>query len=60
MNNFKSITLITRYLISFIQVFIFGQINPSNITIARDSYGVPHIFAKTDAELAYGLAWAHS
>tara|TARA_Y100000768_G_scaffold283106_1_gene217768 strand:- start:2378 stop:4471 length:2094 start_codon:yes stop_codon:yes gene_type:complete len=60
MNNFKSITPIIRYLISFIPVFIFGQINPSNITIARDSYGVPHIFAKTDAELAYGLAWAHS
>lgn len=31
-----------------------------NITIARDNFGVPHIFAKTDAEAAYGLAWAHS
>jgi len=29
-----------------------------NIKIARDMYGVPHIFAKTDAEVAYGLAWA--
>lgn len=29
-----------------------------NIKIARDNYGVPHIFAKTDAEVAYGLAWA--
>jgi acyl-homoserine-lactone acylase len=29
----------------------------SNIKIARDSYGVPHIIAKTDAEVAYGLAW---
>lgn len=35
-----------------------AQINPENITIARDAYGVPHIFAKTDAEVAYGLAWA--
>jgi acyl-homoserine-lactone acylase len=35
-----------------------AQIDPSNITIARDEYGVPHIFAKTDAEVAYGLAWA--
>ena len=26
----------------------------------RDAYGVPHIFTKTDAELAYGLAWAHA
>jgi acyl-homoserine-lactone acylase len=37
-----------------------GQINPANITIARDSFGVPHIFAKTDPEAAYGLAWAHA
>jgi acyl-homoserine-lactone acylase len=37
-----------------------AQINTSNITIARDSFGVPHIFGKTDAEVAYGLAWAHS
>lgn len=37
-----------------------AQINPEHITIARDSFGVPHIFAKTDAEAAYGLAWAHS
>jgi acyl-homoserine-lactone acylase len=34
--------------------------NPQNITIARDSFGVPHIFGKTDADVAYGLAWAHS
>lgn len=30
------------------------------VTIARDGYGVPHIFAKTDPEVAYGLAWAHA
>jgi acyl-homoserine-lactone acylase len=37
----------------------FAQIDPKQITIVRDSFGVPHIFAKTDAEVAYGLAWAH-
>lgn len=37
-----------------------AQINPSNITIARDSFGVPHIFAPTDPEVAYGIAWAHA
>src|SRR5690348_8777536 len=37
-----------------------AQINPANITIARDSFGVPHIFSKTDPEAAYGLAWAHA
>ena len=30
----------------------------SAIKIARDAWGVPHIFAKTDVEVAYGLAWA--
>ena len=37
-----------------------GQINPDKIDIVRDAYGVPHIFSETDAELAYGLAWAHA
>lgn len=37
-----------------------AQINPASITIARDSFGVPHIFATTDAAVAYGLAWAHA
>jgi acyl-homoserine-lactone acylase len=36
------------------------EIDNKKIEILRDSYGVPHIYAKTDAELAYGLAWAHS
>lgn len=37
-----------------------AQINPADITITRDSFGVPHIFAPTDPEVAYGLAWAHA
>jgi acyl-homoserine-lactone acylase len=50
----------------FLSVFLIlnltstAQINPKNITIARDTFGVPHIFAKTDPEVAYGLAWAHA
>ena len=40
------------------QSTLLAQINPANITIARDQWGVPHIFAKTDAEVAYGFAWA--
>ena len=35
-------------------------INPAKIDIVRDSFGIPHIFAKTDAEVAYGLAWAQA
>lgn len=37
-----------------------NAIDPSAIDIIRDAYGVPHIFAKTDPEVAYGLAWAHA
>ena len=37
-----------------------GLVKSADVTIARDSYEVPHIFAKTDPEVAYGLAWAHA
>ena len=40
--------------------FGIAQIQPENIEIVRDRFGIPHIFAKTDAEVAYGLAWAHA
>ena len=43
-----------------ITLSLFAQIDPKKIDIVRDAYGVPHIFAKTDAEVAYGLAWAHA
>jgi acyl-homoserine-lactone acylase len=32
----------------------------SQVEIARDEFGVPHIFGKRDADVAYGLAWAHA
>ena len=35
-----------------------SQIDPSRIEIVRDSFGVAHVFAPTDAECAYGIAWA--
>ena len=51
------------YLIGFILTLYaevsFTQINPDAIEIVRDQWGVPHIFAATDPEVAYGLAWAH-
>lgn len=52
-----------KYLLPAVLLFCLhsqAQINPDKITIARDSFGVPHIFAPTDAEAAYGLAWAHA
>lgn len=32
----------------------------SKVQIARDEFGVPHIFGQTDPDVAYGLAWAHA
>ncbi|MEM8861846.1 MAG: penicillin acylase family protein, partial [Chloroflexota bacterium] len=31
-----------------------------DVEILRDSYGVPHIFGPTDADVAFGLAYAHA
>ena len=53
----KLLNLFLNFIVPLIGV---SQINPSNIDIVRDTYGVPHIFAKTDSEVAYGLAWAHA
>lgn len=35
-----------------------AQSFPRDVEIVRDRWGVPHIFGKTDADAAYGLAWA--
>jgi len=53
----KSLRLLTLFLPLTLGI---AQIQTENIDIVRDRYGVPHIFAKTDAEVAYGLAWAHA
>ena len=55
--NYKAVT-------AFISLFILlsvarAQFDVSKIDIVRDKWGVPHIFANTDAEVAYGLAYAH-
>ena len=31
-----------------------------DVRILRDTFGVPHIFGKTDADAAFGLAYAHA
>ena len=48
------------YLFLLLPFFNFAQINPQDVEIVRDDFGVPHIFGKTDADVAYGLAWAHA
>ncbi len=39
---------------------LYAQFTPSEIQIMRDKWGVPHIYAPTDAQVSYGLAWAHA
>ncbi len=53
---FSLVTALLITLTNFAQL----TINPAAIDIVRDSFGVPHVFAKTDAEVAYGLAWAEA
>lgn len=53
----KIVLLFTLLIINTLS--LLAQINQS-IQIVRDEWGVPHIFAKTDAEAAYGLAWANA
>lgn len=31
-----------------------------DVKIARDTFGVPHIFGRTDPDVAYGIAFAHA
>lgn len=52
--------LLILSLLFFQPGFSQTTINPSKIEIVRDSFGVPHIFSETDAEVAYGLAWAEA
>ena len=56
----KIISLLFVYILIINTGFSQTTINPAKIDIVRDSFGVPHIFAKTDAEVAYGLAWAQA
>ncbi len=51
-------------LLLVLNIASFGQNDQrdyaSNITIVRDEWGVPHIYGKTDPDVAYGLAWTSS
>ena len=47
-------------LLLLVTTISYTQINPKSIEIVRDEFGVPHIYAKTDAEVAYGLAWVNA
>ena len=57
-------TLMLRFKILLFLFFLFfdltAQVNTSNISIVRDKWGVPHVYGKTDADAAFGLAFAHA
>jgi len=48
----------------FITCSLFAQetttVDPKDVTIVRDQWGVPHIYGKTDADAIYGMVWAHA
>lgn len=54
----KNISVLIIFLGTFLSAWSQTTIDPSKIDIVRDEFSVPHIFAKTDAEVAYGLEWA--
>ncbi len=56
----KAFFLLFAFYLFINNTFSQTPINPASIDIVRDSFGVPHIFAKTDPEVAYGLAWAEA
>jgi acyl-homoserine-lactone acylase len=58
MRSFLSLAVCYLCIISIGYAQNTSTINTKNIEIVRDSFGVPHIFGKTDAEAAFGLAWA--
>ncbi len=43
----------------FLSLTFFLNAQKYQAKIIRDQWGVPHIHGKTDADAAYGLAWAH-
>ena len=52
---------IIKLLLAFLSFNLLNsQVNPQDVEIVRDEYGVPHIYGKTDADAAFGLAYAHA
>ena len=57
------INIILLFIIIFINSCSVNIANGSyeyDVTIYRDTRGVPHIYGKTDEDVAYGLAYAHA
>jgi len=57
----KQFAFIVVALIMF-DTLLFAQTNAlaKNVTIYRDTYGVPHVFGRTDASTVFGFAYAQA
>ena len=50
-------------LLFFCSVSAFAQdlaINPEDVTIKRDNWGIPHVYGEKDVHVAFGLAYANA
>ncbi len=56
----RALTALTATLLCVMTLWISTPALAWEATIERDALGVPHIFGETDADMAYGLAWAQS
>ena len=59
MTFFKKLLLLASILFFCLLELSAQTINPLDVTIVRDEWGVPHIYGKTDADAAYGMCYAH-
>jgi len=53
----KTIVL-SVFSVLFLHLQAQQQIDPQKVTIVRDQWGMPHVYAQTNNEVAYGVAWA--
>lgn len=57
--NFIVYLLLSFISSSFIIAGLVDSQSQYNVEIIRDKWGVPHIYGKTDSDVAYGFAYAH-
>jgi len=62
--NKSVVTILTLVLLSTIASLCAAQPSPDklahDVTIYRDTYGVPHVFGRTDASTVFGFAYAQA
>lgn len=59
MERYTRLTL-TLFIFTIAAISSHASDQPGEVTIYRDTWGVPHIFAATDADAAYGLGYAQA